>query len=169
MLVHGKNGDALQPAGLVNGINRRHHRPMAKQSRTNESVHGDRLIWEALTQSSSFGRYAELYSSLPDRVQAILNLSDPKIRQRLKALGMAFARRNERHGAWLPDKYGLTPAETRIAIYLARGGSVASFAQEFGVSKGTVRTHLKAIFAKTGVRRQVALATLITGRPAGTE
>jgi DNA-binding CsgD family transcriptional regulator len=142
---------------------------MPKQSRAKGSVHIDRLIWEALTRSSSFGRYAELYPNLPDRVQAIMNLPDPKIRQRLKALGMAFARRNERHRAWLPDKYGLTPAETRIAIYLARGGSIASFAQEFGVSKGTVRTHLKAIFAKTGVRRQVALATLITGRPAGTE
>src|ERR1700685_1680589 len=122
MFVHGKNGDPLSPAGLVNGVDRRHHRPMPKQSRAKASVHIDRLIWEALTQSSSFGRYAELYPHLPDRVQAILNLPDTKIRQRLKALGMAFARRNEHHGTWLPDKYGLTPADTRIAIFLAAGG-----------------------------------------------
>jgi DNA-binding CsgD family transcriptional regulator len=142
---------------------------MRTQDRRKTSVHVDDLLWEALVQSSSFGRYSELYPSLPERVQAILKYSDPKTRKRLDALGMAFVRRSERNGAWLPGEFGLTPAETRIAIYLARGGSIASCSREFGVSKGTVRTHLKAIFTKTGVRRQAALATLITSHPAGAD
>ena len=58
----------------------------------------------------------------------------------------------------------MTEAQARIAIFLAEGGTVNEYAEAMGVSTGTVRTHLKAIFAKTGVRRQAELAIIINHR-----
>jgi DNA-binding CsgD family transcriptional regulator len=40
------------------------------------------------------------------------------------------------------------------------GGDIASYAGLAGVTAATVRSQLKSIFAKTGVRRQSALVRL---------
>lgn len=64
----------------------------------------------------------------------------------------------------LPDEhlvrsvYGLSVAETRIALKLAAGKSLSDIALEGRTSVHTVRTQLKAIFAKTGTSRQAQLA-----------
>ena len=57
--------------------------------------------------------------------------------------------------------FGLTPAEQRLAHYLATGGRLRSAAQSFGVSPHTVRNQLHSVFAKVGVQRQVDLMRLI--------
>ncbi|MBB4196336.1 hypothetical protein CCR94_20785 [Rhodoblastus sphagnicola] len=57
----------------------------------------------------------------------------------------------------------LTPAEARVAQAIASGAQPAEIAVKLGVSVGTVRTHIKAIFAKTGTSRQVELALLLSG------
>ena len=59
------------------------------------------------------------------------------------------------------ERYGLTAREARVALHLAAGGSVADYAAQYGLSEQTVRTQLKAAFAKTGVNRQSALANLL--------
>ena len=46
------------------------------------------------------------------------------------------------------------------------GGRVAEYARQNGVSAFTVRTHLKAIFAKTGVRRQADGSVMVDGEVA---
>ncbi|WP_338243389.1 helix-turn-helix transcriptional regulator [Aurantiacibacter hainanensis] len=56
----------------------------------------------------------------------------------------------------------LTPSEALIAAYVAAGNSPQRIAELNGVSTGTVRTHLKRIFDKTGARSQVELAALLT-------
>lgn len=64
-------------------------------------------------------------------------------------------------GAAVAELFGLTPAESRIATALLRGEKPKTMAVRLGVSENTVRTHVKALHAKTGARGQAALiATL---------
>jgi len=62
--------------------------------------------------------------------------------------------------------FGLTPSESRLAVRLASGLSLREAAQALGISYQTVRTKLKFVFQKTGVRRQAELILLLT-RQAG--
>lgn len=57
--------------------------------------------------------------------------------------------------------YGLTPAEAAFATELARGRTLEEIAGRLGVSRHTVRGHLKAVFAKTGTHRQAELVGLL--------
>lgn len=58
--------------------------------------------------------------------------------------------------------YDLTPAEARVAAAIAEGLGVAGVATREGIAIGTVRAHLKAIYAKTGTHGQTGLALAIT-------
>ena len=60
------------------------------------------------------------------------------------------------------DAYGLTLAEARVALCAASGASVPETARRLNISANTVKTHLRRVFAKTGVSRQSELARLIT-------
>jgi DNA-binding CsgD family transcriptional regulator len=62
----------------------------------------------------------------------------------------------------LRSVFGLTHAEARLAGRLAAGDDIASAAVRLGVSQGTVRGALKAIFRKTGAKRQAELVGLLT-------
>ncbi len=59
--------------------------------------------------------------------------------------------------------YGLTAAETQIAALMTEGLSVEQVAEERAVAVGTVRTHVRSLFAKTGVNRQTELIRLMLG------
>lgn len=56
---------------------------------------------------------------------------------------------------------GLTAAEARLASKLAAGRQIADASIELGISPHTARTQLKAIFAKTGARRQSELIGIL--------
>ena len=62
----------------------------------------------------------------------------------------------------LQANFGLTPAEARIALSLQKGGDLQSAATQLNVSPETVRTQVKSIFAKTGVKRQAELVALLS-------
>jgi len=64
------------------------------------------------------------------------------------------------------EQCGLTPAEARVLGALMETGGVEDIASSLGLSAATVRTHLRHIFEKTGVRRQADLVKLITSHPA---
>ncbi|MGY2051834.1 helix-turn-helix transcriptional regulator [Methylobacterium sp. JK268] len=57
--------------------------------------------------------------------------------------------------------FGLTPAEARLAVHLARGATLAEVAEQHGLSVHTVRTQLAAVFGKTGTGRQAELVALV--------
>jgi DNA-binding CsgD family transcriptional regulator len=57
--------------------------------------------------------------------------------------------------------YGLTPGEVRVLQAIVDVGGTPAIAEKFGISEGTVRTHLKSIFAKTGARRQADLIKMV--------
>jgi DNA-binding CsgD family transcriptional regulator len=60
--------------------------------------------------------------------------------------------------------FGLTQAEGAIVAELAAGLAPQAIAERAGVSVGTVRTHMRNIYAKAGVRSQVELVAAVTAR-----
>jgi DNA-binding CsgD family transcriptional regulator len=71
------------------------------------------------------------------------------------------------------DFFKLTQREAALAAHIAGGASLQESARLLGVSYNTARTHLRAIFAKTGAARQSQLVLLlrrvtdIAGSPVG--
>lgn len=68
----------------------------------------------------------------------------------------------QRRATVLRNNFGFTPAETEIALALARGMKADAIAKDRGVSVGTVRVQIKSLLAKAGVNRQVELVARIT-------
>lgn len=63
--------------------------------------------------------------------------------------------------AAIQDLFQLTRMEARLATALASGGSLTEAADRLGIAHNTARAHLRAIFAKTGARRQSQLVHLL--------
>jgi DNA-binding CsgD family transcriptional regulator/PAS domain-containing protein len=61
----------------------------------------------------------------------------------------------------LREMFGLTAAESRVALALFEGSSLRDVAEAAGVSIQTVRNQLVRIFEKTGANRQAALIGLM--------
>jgi DNA-binding CsgD family transcriptional regulator len=57
--------------------------------------------------------------------------------------------------------YGLTPMEGSVAARLVSGQGPQAVADEMGVTVGTVRTHIRSIYEKAGVRSQLELSAVI--------
>ncbi|HVV41824.1 MAG TPA: LuxR C-terminal-related transcriptional regulator [Nitrobacter sp.] len=62
--------------------------------------------------------------------------------------------------------FGLTLAESRVAVLIASGLTGPQAARALGISLTTVKTHLKRCFDKIGIHSQVALARLLATLPA---
>lgn len=56
---------------------------------------------------------------------------------------------------------GLTPTEAKVAERMARGETVDEVAFAHGVSRETIRSQVKSVYAKLGVSRQVELLRLL--------
>ena len=82
-------------------------------------------------------------------VAAIVTLTD------LEADGASLSE------AMLQQAFNLTPAEARLAAQIATGRSLPEIARAEGGSHETLRSQLKAVFAKTGTARQAELAVLL--------
>ncbi len=65
--------------------------------------------------------------------------------------------------AALCSLHGYTPAEGRLAELLARGHDLKDAAQQLGVTYGTARVYLKAVFEKTRVHSQAQLVARLLG------
>lgn len=63
--------------------------------------------------------------------------------------------------------YGLSRAESRVAVLLGKGLRLDQAAQHLGLTYETVRKHLKQIFSKTGTDRQAELVRTIVSGPCG--
>ena len=59
------------------------------------------------------------------------------------------------------DALGLTPAESRIAVLLAQARTIDDIAAGTGRSRTTVKWHMRNIYDKHGLSRQVELAQLV--------
>ena len=56
---------------------------------------------------------------------------------------------------------GLTPAESQVAVWLTRGKSVREIALTMGLTVGAIYWHLKQIYQKLPISRQVDLVRLV--------
>jgi DNA-binding CsgD family transcriptional regulator len=65
--------------------------------------------------------------------------------------------------ARLAQAFGLTAAESKVALALLDGKTPAEYAAAATLSVATVRTHLSAIFAKTCTRRQAEAVQVLRG------
>jgi DNA-binding CsgD family transcriptional regulator len=81
---------------------------------------------------------------------------------RVLVVGRGSRGADSRRAALLQGIYGLTSAETDIALQLAQGKSTESIAQERKVAVGTVRAQIKNLLAKFGVSRQVELVARLS-------
>jgi DNA-binding CsgD family transcriptional regulator len=61
----------------------------------------------------------------------------------------------------LQDTFGLTPAETDVALEIGKGDGRNAAAARLSVTPGTVRIHLQRVFEKMGVHRQAELVRLL--------
>jgi DNA-binding CsgD family transcriptional regulator len=59
--------------------------------------------------------------------------------------------------------FDLSPAEARTARGLVEGKSIDEVALANGLSRETIRTQLKSVLSKTGMRRQSELVGLLAG------
>ena len=62
----------------------------------------------------------------------------------------------------LKQLFGLTGAEARLAMALGAGKTLEVAADEFAVTRHTVRGQLRDLFAKTGTGRQAELVRLLS-------
>jgi DNA-binding CsgD family transcriptional regulator len=89
---------------------------------------------------------------LPSRT--LLSALDTRVLVLVRGMGAGGERRRS---ALLQSVYGMTAAETEIALQLAQGKLPEAIARQRNVSIGTVRAQIKALLAKAGVSRQVEL------------
>ncbi|WP_245441949.1 helix-turn-helix transcriptional regulator [Mesorhizobium hawassense] len=61
----------------------------------------------------------------------------------------------------LQRMFGLTTAETHLALRLAKGDAPLEIAERSRLSRTTIRTQLASLFAKTETRRQAELVSLL--------
>ena len=62
----------------------------------------------------------------------------------------------------LRQLYGLTHAEAAVAHFVLYGDGVRAIGERLSLSSTTVKTHLRAIFAKTGTHRQAELVRVLS-------
>lgn len=91
-------------------------------------------------------------STLAPRAQLMAMISDPT-----QALAPLMPGR-------LMQLFPLTPAEARIASLAAQAMPLAEIAQRSGVTLNTVKSQLKATYAKVGVRNQTELVGVLMTR-----
>jgi CheY-like chemotaxis protein len=125
---------------------------------------GTRQATEAVALSRSSGRRS-LFAvacplgrgpARPNEPVVGLFVTDPE--RRLSAAAEAVA-----------QLYGLSPAETRLALALARGLRLDEIADEFGISRNTVSYTMKNLFRKTETDRQADLISLFIASPVALE
>lgn len=58
--------------------------------------------------------------------------------------------------------FHLTPAEARLASRFAAGGGIEAVRADLAIGRETARTQLRAVFDKTGTRRQAELVALLS-------
>ena len=111
------------------------------------------------------GKFTEIVPSPNCRNSIFVRVSVPSgspfARARLLILIRDLSARPLAKAEQLRRGFGLTPGEALLAAALSNGTSLQDTADELGIGNETARTHLKGVFAKTGVNRQTALIALI--------
>ncbi len=152
--------------GLINSKDTLH---LANREQTNE-LH--RLVSSVLeTQKRGESGFVEAMratrpSGLPDLGLVIRPVPSTKFSEGKSMPSVAIFISDPEQSSETPTQiitrlFGVTPAEASLAMLLVNGLTLDEAAKVQGVSRNTTRTHLRSIFAKTGVSRQTMLVRLI--------
>lgn len=109
---------------------------------------------------SSAARYAILLQPNPRNASVMPSETHPVV-----CFIFPLGRRRVASAQQLISLFGLSPAEARLARALCHGETLEEYAETQSVKLPTVKTQLRAVFAKTQTDRQVALVNLIAGIP----
>jgi DNA-binding CsgD family transcriptional regulator len=118
-----------------------------------------KIVEDNLKRRPDMRGFAESNPAVVDRLGQIVRWVDANLRAAGYKLSLEEIAPREDEG-W-ETRFGLTPAEARLAAHLLDGGTPASYAQSQGLSPHTVRNHLRSIYAKTNTNRQVSLLQLL--------
>lgn len=130
---------------------------------------GDETLYrQALNEAAREGgrsRVVRLDLGQPDKTELVIAPLQPREGAAWKeplALVVLNAPSVDAEGVgWrLRELYGLSATEARIAAAIALGQTVEEIAAAKGVKEVTLRTQLRAVFQKTGTRRQAELVRL---------
>lgn len=133
----------------------------------------DRLIWRDPTFDALFTRVcrAAVERDAQGPCEFVVREADGAVLRISAAPGpggdtaLVIIRRLRSPGAIDPGvlqaSFGLSATEARVAIAVAQGMPLPDVAARHGVSHATVRTQLRIVFGKLGVRRQSELAALL--------
>jgi DNA-binding CsgD family transcriptional regulator/PAS domain-containing protein len=77
------------------------------------------------------------------------------------ALLVDVSRTRDAASALLAARHGLTAAEMRVAAALAQANGMTAVAAMLGISRNTLKTHAKRIYAKVGIRGHAELVQSI--------
>lgn len=69
----------------------------------------------------------------------------------------------ERRCDEVAQRFELSPRETEVLVFLARGRDAAYVAERLTIAKSTVTTHRKSIYRKLGVHTQQQLLSVVDG------
>lgn len=147
----------------------RHNRLVAQEKDINEQLaqaiqrvsaggKPDTIICSAGVNSAA--RYTILLQPNPGKFSAIPDNTQP-----VACFIFPLGRRRVASAQQLISLFGLSPAEARLARALCHGERLEEYAEALNVKLPTVKTQLRAVFAKTQTDRQVALVNLIAGIP----
>jgi DNA-binding CsgD family transcriptional regulator len=102
--------------------------------------------------------------SLPPYVLTVMPLqAEPFDDQRFAMIIIVDPARYVPSESDLAELFGLSPAEGRVAAALMTGECLSSIAATSGVQITTVRTQLRSILRKVGVKRQFDLVRILSG------
>jgi DNA-binding CsgD family transcriptional regulator len=141
-----------------------------RAERPGESSLLGRTVEQAVRTSNGSGVFAGGTVFVSRRMRSPLQVQISPIHNSLvqtsqKVAAVAFI--NDPLQARRPTKevlhmlYGFTPAECRVALLLSDGRAPQEIAKMLSVTQNTVRSQIKSIFSKTGVRRQGELIRLL--------
>lgn len=124
-----------------------------------------RLIADAVSQGPLTPEQAVVAVPRPERRPLVVHAvhlaaeGDPPWRAVLVLLDLD---QPQKPSEWaLRKTFGLTASEARLAIGIAGGYDIKTIAAAYNVQKETLRSQLKAVFAKTGTHRQAELMGLL--------
>lgn len=118
----------------------------------------DSLICSGGTNSAA--RYSILLQPKPRKSSATPSMSHP-----VACFIFPLGRRRVASAQQLISLFGLSPAEARLTRAICHGETLEEYADAQSVKLPTVKTQLRAVFAKTQTDRQVDLVNLISGIP----
>ena len=132
-----------------------------------DSTEARKIIADLLAQPENKAKVTRFRIERPERGDLIATaraLALPAIHAGTGALALFLALPGEEpplEPQTVRDLFGLTTAEARLAVILTQGLSLVEAAQRLGITHNTAKTQLRAIFAKTGARRQSQLVSIL--------